>query len=181
MPRRKPGKAEPAGADVDRGPLADPESVARTIVLNKLAAQARCKQELAEALRNKAVPDEVATRVLDRFEELGLIDDADFAEQWVRTRQESRGLSRRALRMELRRKGVADELISDAVAQVDDEDELAAARRLADRKLRSMRGLDSSVQARRLVGMLARKGYPPAVASHVVRETIPVEGEYVSE
>lgn len=173
--RRRAGPAEPADAQRDLGPPADPESVARTILLTKLTAQARSRQELADALAAKAVPDEVAERVLDRFEQVGLVDDAAFAALWVRSRQSSRGLSRRALAHELRAKGIDDELIGASLEQVQPDDEREAAWRLVQRKLRSTRGLDRVVRTRRLVGMLARKGYPSGVAMQVVREALASE------
>lgn len=173
--RRRAGPAEPADTQQELGPPADPESVARTILLSKLTAQARSRKELAEALAAKAVPDDVAERVLDRFEQVGLVDDAAFADLWVRSRQSSRGLARRALAHELRGKGVDAELISASLEQVQPDDEQQTARRLVERKLRSTRGLDRIVRTRRLVGMLARKGYPPGVAMQVVREALAAE------
>jgi regulatory protein len=173
--RRRAGPVEPADTQQELGPPADPESVARTILLSKLTAQARSRKELAEALAAKAVPDDVAERVLDRFEQVGLVDDAAFADLWVRSRQSSRGLARRALAHELRGKGVDAELISASLEQVQPDDEQQTARRLVERKLRSTRGLDRIVRTRRLVGMLARKGYPPGVAMQVVREALAAE------
>ena len=95
---------DPPG-DLDDSP-ADPEQVARTILLRRLEAAPRTRAELATTLRERNVPDEVALRVLDRFEEVGLIDDRVFARMWVESRQRGRNLSGRALRSELRRKGV---------------------------------------------------------------------------
>jgi regulatory protein len=163
---------EPEDAERDLGPAADPESVARTILLTKLTASAKSRRELADALAAKDVPDDVATTVLDRFEQVGLVDDAAFADTWVRSRQASRGLSRRALSHELRRKGVDDEVIAESLEQVDAETERDAAMALVTRKLRSTRGLDQVRRTRRLVGMLARKGYGPGLAAGVVREAL---------
>ncbi len=84
-------------ADVN-GPQADPEQVARTILLRRLEAAPRTRSQLAATLRERAVPADVAQRVLDRFEEVGLIDDALFARMWVESRQSARQLSARALR-----------------------------------------------------------------------------------
>ena len=88
------------------------------------------------------MPDEVATRLLDRFEEVGLVDDAAFARTWVSQRQQGKGLARRALAQELRRKGVDDEVAREALDEVDPADEAAAAHDLVRKKLRSLRGLD---------------------------------------
>jgi regulatory protein len=162
--------------DPGTGPHADPESVARKILLDRLSAQPRTRAELADTLAKKLVPDEVAQRVLDRFEEVGLIDDAAFARAWVESRQSGRGLARRALAQELRRKGVSDDVAQEALEEVDPEDETEAARLLVRRKLRSMGRLDHPTRMRRLSAMLARKGYPPGVALGVVREALAEAG-----
>ena len=153
----------------NRDPDADPESVARTILLRRLEAQPRSRAELAESLARKNVPDDVATRLLDRFEEVGLIDDRDFARSWVQSRSRSKGLATKVLALELRRKGIDDETAREALADLDPDEERQAAHRLVQKKLRSVQGLDASTQVRRLTGMLARKGYSPQVAFDVVR------------
>src|SRR3954466_9093358 len=89
----------------DLGPEADHEAVARKILLDQLTGQPRSRSELAAKLAKKQVPTDVASRLLDRFEEVGLVDDAAFARDWVQSRQAGRGLARRALTVELRRKG----------------------------------------------------------------------------
>ena len=154
------------------GPDADAESVARTILLDQLAGRARSRRELGEKLRQRQVPDEIATRLLDRFEEVGLVDDAAFAHAWVSGRHTAKGLAPRALAQELRRKGVDDEVAREALGQVDDDQQEATARSLVRRKLRSLARYDADVQTRRLVGMLARKGYPPGLAFRVVRDEV---------
>lgn len=169
--RRRP-PAEPDTTERDLGPPADPEAVARTIVLTRLTDRARSRRELADALAGKGVPPETAEAVLDRFEAVGLVDDAAFADAWVESRQSTRGLPRRALRFELRRKGVDDDVIAESLAQVSPDAEIAAARRLVERKLRSTRQLPADVRFRRLTGMLARKGYPAGMAVHVVRDAL---------
>ena len=114
--------------DRDLGPDADPESVARTILLNQLTGRARTRSELATKLSSRDVPDDIATRLLDRFEEVGLVDDAAFAREWVEQRQSGRGLAKRALAMELRRKGVDDEVAREALDEIDADDEVEVAR-----------------------------------------------------
>ncbi|WP_370524249.1 regulatory protein RecX [Cellulomonas sp. APG4] len=121
-------------------------------------------------MARKDVPDDVAERVLDRFTEVGLIDDAEYARMLVRSRGESRGLARRALAAELRRKGVGDDEAQEALATVDDETEIARARALLERRWPSLARLDPQVRARRALGMLGRKGYPAGLASRLVRE-----------
>ena len=146
--------------------------MARKILLDQLTGRARSRSDLAARLAQREVPDEVAVRLLDRFEEVGLVDDAAFARGWVEQRQAGRGLARRALAQELRRKGIDDEVAREALDEIDPDDEVEAARTLVRRRLRTVRDLDQQVAVRRLSGMLARKGYPPAVAFRVVREEL---------
>jgi regulatory protein len=154
------------------GADADPVSVARAIVLRKLAAQSRTRAELERALKRKQVPDDAARTVLDRMESVGLVDDETFARDWVESRQQRRHLSKSALRRELTAKGVERSEIDTALDVVDGEDELTAARALAAKKARSTVGLDGQVRYRRLAGVLARRGFSPSVASRVLAETL---------
>jgi len=169
---RGPVRGDPVPEDPSLGPEADPESVARTILLDQLTGRARSRHELADKLRSRNVPDDVATRLLDRFTEVGLIDDAAFARQWVDQRQAGKGLAKRALADELRRKGVDPEVTREALDELDPTVEEEAARRLVRRKLPSMRRLDHATATRRLAGMLARKGYPAGLVYSVVREEL---------
>lgn len=155
----------------------DPESVARAVCLRLLTLQPRTRSELATALAKRGVPDDAAETVLSRFTEVGLIDDRAFAAAWVDSRHSGRGLARRALAAELRRRGVDQEVVGEAVAVVDADAEELAARRLVERRLPGTRRLDAPVRVRRLVGMLARKGYPPGLAMRVVREALAAEGD----
>lgn len=163
-------------SDREPGPDADPVAVARQICLHQLEHSPRTRAELAAVLSRRGVADDVAEQVLGRFEEAGLIDDALFSELWVNSRHRSRGLAGRAISQELRRKGVDDEVVREAVAAIDPEEELATARALVDRKLPSTRGLAADARVRRLAGMLARKGYGAAVAYRVVKEALAAEG-----
>jgi len=156
--------------------MGDPESAARGICLRALTGAPKTRQQLADLLAQRGVPDDAAEAVLDRFTEVGLIDDAAFARAWVSSRQAGRGLARRALSAELRAKGVEPEVAAEAVAEVDDEDERAAARRLVERRAGSMQRLDRTTATRRLMGMLARKGYSGGLAAGVVREVLDDSG-----
>ncbi|MEV5346035.1 recombination regulator RecX [Streptomyces achromogenes] len=175
-----PGEDEgaPSSARDERGESSeDPAERARAICLRLLTGTPRTRKQLADALRKREIPEDVAQEVLDRFEEVGLIDDGAFADAWVESRHHGRGLARRALARELRTKGVDSALIEDAVAQLDSEQEEATARELVARKLRATRGLDRDKRLRRLAGMLARKGYPEGMALRVVRQALEEEGE----
>lgn len=157
---------------VQAGPPADAEEVARKILLDQLTGQARSRKELADRLARRNVPDEVATRLLDRFTEVGLIDDAAFARAWIASRQPGKGLAGRALAQELRRKGIDDEIVREAIAEIEPDDEEAAARALVAKKMRSLRTVDRTTATRRLVSMLARKGYSSGLAYGVVRDAL---------
>jgi regulatory protein len=185
-PRRPARKAStgarsddrPDGRDGDgaREPDADPVEVARLICLRQLETTPRTRSQLASVLARKNVPDEAAQLVLDRFTEVGLIDDGQFARAWVESRQRVRGLSRRALSDELRQRGVPGPQAAQALDELDPALERATARRLVDRKLASTTRLDPATRLRRLGGMLARKGYPAGLAYEVVREALGAEG-----
>jgi regulatory protein len=162
-------ESDPGGSEDAPG---DPEAVARALCLRALTGAPKTRQQLADLLAGRGVPDDAAETVLDRFTEVGLIDDAAFARAWVSSRQAGRGLARRALSAELRAKGVAPEVAATAVQVVDDDDERAAARRLVERKLPGMRRLDRATASRRLIAMLARKGYGGGLAAAVVREAL---------
>ena len=154
------------------GPEADHEAVARKILLDQLTGQARSRKELSDKLASRNVPDEIAIALLDRFEEVGLVDDEAFARSWIASRQPGKGLARRALAQELRRKGIDDEVARDALDEVDPADEEAAARALVRKKLRTFSRVDDTTATRRLVGMLARKGYSSGLAFAVVRDEL---------
>jgi regulatory protein len=165
------------GSSADDVPDADPLDVARAICLQQLTASPKTRGQLATVLRRRGIPDDVAATVLARLADVALVDDAAYSENYVRTRHASSGKTGRALGQELRAKGVADDVVSEALAAIDPEDELATARALVARKLPSTRQLDVQARTRRLVGMLARKGYSGGTAMRVVREALASERE----
>ena len=172
-PRRR--RVGAAGEPPD-GPPSDPVAVARQICLQQLEQAPRTRAELHAVLSDRGVPDDAADEVLGRFAEVGLIDDALFARMWVSSRHRGRGLARRALAHELRRKGVDDETVRTAVEELPADEELATARALVARRLPATRGLAPAVRVRRLAGLLARKGYPAGTAFRVVRDALAQEG-----
>ncbi len=146
--------------------------MAREICLRLLSVRPRTRAELATALARRGIAGEVSAAVLDRYDEVGLVDDAAFARAWVTSRHHGKGLARRALAGELRRRGVDDATVQDAVEELDGDTETASARGLVERKLRTASPGEPEVLLRRLVGMLARKGYPPGLAFRVVKEVL---------
>jgi regulatory protein len=177
---RQPGRPGANGVAPQVGYAAaveqdDPEAVARLICLRLLTAAPRTKAQLATALRRRGVPDEAVEAVLARFAEVKLIDDAMFARAWVESRHYGRGLAGRALGAELRRRGVTQQDIRTALDELGPEQELATARQLVARRLAATSGMPVQARMRRLTGVLARKGYPAALAYRVAREALEQE------
>jgi regulatory protein len=164
-------------------PQADSESreeQARALCLRLLTVRARTRAELAGQLTKRGYPDDVSALVLDRLADVGLVDDEDFAEQWVRSRHFNAGKGKRALASELRTKGIDDEVIAEALADIDSDAERVRAEQLVADKLRRERltdGTDDVKVARRLVGMLARRGYNQSMAFDVVKVALASERE----
>ena len=154
------------------------EEQARALCLRLLTARARTRAELEGQLTKRGYPDDVSTRVLDRLADVGLIDDADFAEQWVRSRRVNAGKGKRALAAELRTKGVDNEVITAALSDIDAGAERERAEQLVNDKLRRERNTEDEAKlTRRLVGMLARRGYSQTMAFDVVKVALANERE----
>jgi regulatory protein len=175
MARRSQERGGSSESRASREPPLDPEEQARALCLRLPTGNPRTRRQLADAMRKREIPEEVAEYVLGRFEDVGLIDDQAFANAWVESRHRGRGLARRALAQELRHRGVDAQLVSDAVGLLDAEQEEATARDLVARKIRGTRGLDRDKRIRRLASMLARKGYSEGLALKVVRDALAEE------
>ncbi len=168
---------ERARADAAERLSRDPEGVARELCLAWLTMRPHTRSELAAKLRRREIPAEAAEAVLARFDDVGLVDDRALATAWVESRHAGRGLARRALASELRARGVAGDTVDEAVGELDPVTEAATARALVDRRLRGMQGLAREVQTRRLLGLLARKGYGGGTAARTVREALDAAGD----
>ena len=155
------------------------EEQARALCLRLLTARARTRAELSGQLAKRGYPDDVSTRVLDRLAHVGLVDDVDFAEQWVQSRRVNAGKGKRALAAELRTKGVDNDVITAALADIDAGAERQRAEQLVRDKLRreKLADDDDPKVMRRLVGMLARRGYGQSMAVDVVTGEIANERE----
>ena len=145
------------------------EEQARALCLRLLTARARTRAELSAQLVKRGYPDDVRAVVLDRLASVGLIDDAEFAEQWVESRRSSAGKGKRALAAELHTKGVDNDVITTVLAGIDAGVERDRAEQLVQARLRreNLDG-DQARVARRLVAMLARRGYDQTMAYNVV-------------
>lgn len=154
------------------------EEQAHNLCLRLLTARARTRAELETHLTKRGYPDDVSARVLDRLTEVGLVDDADFAEQWVQSRRRHAGKGKRALAAELRTKGVDNEVITAVLADIDAGAERQRAEELVADRLRRERLTDDDAKlTRRLVGMLARRGYGETLAFDVVKVAMANERE----
>ncbi|GAB3499339.1 regulatory protein RecX [Amycolatopsis cihanbeyliensis] len=145
---------------------------AKEICFDLLAIRSRTKDELRQALRRKGFDEETREALLGKLDSSGLVDDAAFAESWVRSRHANQGLARSALVAELKRKGVEDEIAVQAASEVDRESEEERARELVRKRLRVLGDVDEQTAIRRLLGALARKGYPQGLSYAVVREEL---------
>ncbi len=173
MPKRFQSRLtdpELSGDPVAELSAGDQAAAARNVMLRRLTAAPRTRSELAVTLRERGICDDVAAVALDRFVEVGLIDDAAFANQFVTSRGIGHG--RGTLKAELRRRGVGDEVIELALAQLSPESERDAALALARRRARTTSALAPAVRERRLFGQLIRRGYASSLAMSVVREVL---------
>lgn len=146
--------------------------VARKIALDQLATRARSEQELRQVMKRRNVPADVADEIIERFTEVGLIDDAAFAEALTASRSGFALRGRARIKQELQAKGIDREVAEEALAQLDPADELEAARTLAQRRARSMSRLEPHVARRRLAGVLARRGFSAGIVSTVLSEVL---------
>lgn len=145
------------------------EQRARNVLLHQLARSAKSTHQLRKILENREIPTEIAERVLERFTEVGLIDDQAYAETIVNSRRNSKGLSKSAIKRELNEKGVPAALIETAIESISAEDDFEAAKELAARRIRQMSALTREVRERRLAGYLGRKGYPSSVVFAAIK------------
>ena len=159
---------------------ADPYTRAKTIVYNQLAYSAKTRGQLRKKLQSEGFDAELIEPLLDKFEAAKLIDDAEYAQTFVAQKSLTKKLSRAALRRELAERGVRGEEAENALAQRTDEQEREDAAELVRKKLRP--GMDFSDRAekdrvtRRLLGMLARRGYSSSVSMSVIREELAAYG-----
>jgi regulatory protein len=134
---------------------------AKQVLLRRLSHAPRTRKELAKDLKDKDISDEV-----------GLINDQALASNYVSSQHERKGLGKNALRQQLRAKGISDDVALEAISQISDDQEFQAAFALACKKIRSLQRDDAKTQLRKIVGVLARKGYSSNLAFRVAKEVI---------
>lgn len=166
----------------------------RERALRLLDQRSRSRHELRERLldprrvkEGEDGPDpDLVDDVLDSLTRSGLIDDEAFAREWVRQRFERRGKSTTVLRRELQDKGVSAADRESALQQIDESDERELARELARKKARSVKAVpadraERDKELRRIVGVLARRGFPQAMALQIAREALDSRCEELAE
>ena len=158
----------------------DPYTRAKTIVYNQLAYSAKTRGQLRKKLQAEGFEAELIEPLLDKFEAAKLIDDAEYAQTFVAQKSRTKKLSRAALRRELAERGVRGEEAENALAQRTDEQERKDAAELVRKKLRPSMNLSDRAEkdkvTRRLLGMLARRGYSSSVSMSVIREELAAYG-----
>ena len=178
-----PGESK---SDLDRESLDQPrllspekqESRARNVLLHQLARSAKSTSQLRKILEQREIDSEIAEKVIERFTEVGLIDDAAYAETIVNSRRNYKGLAKSAIKRELNEKGVSQELVEEAISGITAEDDFESAKQLATRRYRQLAHLERDVRTRRLAGYLQRKGY---ASSAVFASIKAAEESYLEE
>jgi len=137
-----------------------------------LAARARSKREIEQKLLQAGYRPCTVEMVIYKLQRENLLDDADFARQWVESRQHHK-LGRSRIAQELRHKGVSQEEAEEAMAIIEDEDQLAGAVALAEKAAARIKpGEDMRKATNRIAAMLARRGYSWDIAKEAIRHAI---------
>lgn len=145
---------------------------ARNAAYRYLAVRPRSRAEVRERLQDRGFSPAVIDSVMAHLSRLGYINDEEFAGLWIESRVKVRSFGKRRLRQELRDKGVEGELIGLAIERhLPPEREAEAAKKAAESKLRSLRGLEREIRRRRLAGFLERKGFSFEVIREIMRTT----------
>lgn len=178
---RRPPSGETEDGSLDQPRLLSPEkqeSRARNVLLHQLARSAKSTSQLRKILEQREISPEIAEKVLERFTEVGLIDDAAYAETIVNSRRNYKGLAKSAIKRELNEKGVSQELVEEAISGITTEDDFESAKQLATRRFSQMAHLEKEVRTRRLAGYLQRKGYASSAVFAAIKFA---EESYVQE
>lgn len=154
--------------DLRRLEAADAGEQAYERALRLLSYRARSEAEVRRGLRRHKTPDEVVEQVVERLKRAGLLDDAAFARLWIEDRATFRPRGRRALRSELRAKGLSPAAIDAALSEVDDAQAAYAAARKRAARLTDLAEADFR---RRLGDFLARRGFDYDIIGEVVEKT----------
>lgn len=150
------------------------EQQAHAAALHFLSYRPRAQQEVVRYLQKRNLDAESIETVVERLVQSGLLDDRQFAQFWIDNRQTFKPRGTRALRTEMRQKGLESEVIEEVLDELPDEEGIAYAASAA--RLRSMRNLDDRAFFQRMVGFLQRRGFPYSVAANVTRRRLVERG-----
>jgi regulatory protein len=140
-----------------------------------LTGAPRTARQLRDGLARRGYPEDVVDELVGRLTAVGLLDDAALAGMIARSRLTERGLSRRGIAAELRRKGIDEDDAALAIAQIDDDAEADALLRLVRKHLARTAGLERDVRVRRVMGAAGRKGYAPGPTLAAVASVLGAE------
>jgi regulatory protein len=146
------------------------EQRAKNVLLFQLSRSMKTRYQLANILKKREIPDEIANAVLDRFTEAQLIDDAAFARAFVNSRIAISGKSRSVISRELKQKGVSAEDAQEALSIIDQETEDQTAYSIAKKRYQQLSSLAPDVRKRRLMGFLMRRGFSSTLTSRILRD-----------
>jgi regulatory protein len=133
--------------------------------LNFINYRPRSASEVERSLRKREIPDNIIKKVIERLENKGYINDLEFAHFWVDNRSSFRPRGIHALRIELRKKGIADNIIDEALEPIDEEEMCALA---AKKQAHKYKNLDWLQFRKKLTGYLARRGFQYAIISDII-------------
>lgn len=149
---------------------------AKDTILNILSMVAKSRKQLFQRLLEKGYPENVAELALKRMEEVGVINDKNFAAQWAASRHSGSGLAPYSIKRELMLKGIDEQIIEEILEPFNDSDLELRAYELAKSKARTVSG-DRNAKIRKIASAVARKGYSSNIAFKVAKQVLEEAGE----
>jgi regulatory protein len=154
----------------------DQDEVAYQRAIKLITYRDRSIAEIRQSLHQKQIPEEIIENVINRLGENGLLDDKRFANLWIENRNEFRPRSHRMLALELRKKGISEDIISQVLENTTADEELA--HKAAQKQIRRYMTLEWQDFRRKLGSFLARRGFSYETVDLTVHQ---IWAEYRSE
>lgn len=132
----------------------------KNYILRLLSYRQYSRYEIEQKLKKKDYEKSVCEQSINDLENVGLIDDDEFADMWVRSRMRHRPRGKYLLKLELKKKGVADHIINRVLTEYDkkyDEEEIA--NRLAQKRMKRYKNIETLKAKRRIFSYLKRRGF----------------------
>jgi regulatory protein len=140
---------------------------AKSYAFDLLVRRSYTRKEMYDKLAQRYAENAVST-TMETLERLGYIKDEEYAKNWVESRKRHKPKGKKALRMELMRKGVDKGTIARVLSEIDDSEEFEMAMKVAEKQMQRYQNLDSNVARRRLYGFLARRGFDYETINDVI-------------